>query len=808
MAKKPDLTKVKTFLFQYGEKVALGACLAVALLVLVMGLIGAAGSGSENGKPWEKALRDAANNLQGRIASAQTTEMPPEVKAQLDPALYDWKPVESNFHPSQLVALPERPDTFRRNPQILPLDAKQIQVSLVRSGAFYYDVAKGRQIWTIKGGTGGAMPGGSTPPGLTPPIAPPGGGFTPSSGMPGATGGGPQLVKAMRPERVVLVRALFPMKKQIEEYKIAFRLKSQGELFSTHKDSLPHPLGLLVWRYEVLPGGKAGPNVQIYGFDAKSGRTTIAPHVDGLLREAYYDETEINVYRHQLHPGLATPLLRLANGKYPKVELPGITAETDVAAADPEKKFPGGMTPPIVPPGAMKPPKGLPGVPTGGLPGVGGKDPRTPEGGEGGEDGRQLERKSWKSLGGTHKALIARLEGNYDPFHPLGHLPAPSDDKEKKAGLPGTTFPPSMPTMPGMPGAATPGADSFTSPFEHGLGGGATMPGGAFPGGGVPPTGIPPGTTPPTGSTPPTIKPPVVPGGGAGAAVDGEWQYDALARFVDTNVEPGKTYKYYVVVRMANPNYNRKAGDVAYQALTEVKELYSAGVWTPEISIPSEYAYYAVDQLQLDKSPTPLRGKDLPKADQTAVQVHRWFPYSQGQIGEPIGDWAIAERVLVRRGQYLAPKRRVVEVPVWNKLYDRFVIEKTSEEDGRKKPIEKKGTALNFRPVGVNPLLVDFDGGKGRTTIGNLAPILDEAAVEALILSPEGKLEVRNARRDAADEQRREHVQHARDRVHEVQSGGHDGGAHPGMPFPPGGGPGGVPKTPATRPPGGLPGVR
>src|SRR5438309_5909488 len=104
---------------------------------------------------------------------------------------------------------------------------------------------------------------------------------------------------------------------------------------------------------------------------------------------------------------------------------------------------------------------------------------------------------------------------------------------------------------------------------------------------------------------------------------------DALVRFIDVDVEVGKTYYYAFQVRMHNPNFGHK--DVAYQSLAEKKELVSEHTITPPVTITGEYAYYAVDK----RPDNPITGgsdekeakadKDRPYAKwTTTVQVHGW----------------------------------------------------------------------------------------------------------------------------------------------------------------------------------------
>ena len=65
------------------------------------------------------------------------------------------------------------------------------------------------------------------------------------------------------------------------------------------------------------------------------------------------------------------------------------------------------------------------------------------------------------------------------------------------------------------------------------------------------------------GGNNPAPMPPNRPGDNAGANTK---PYEALDRFIDVDVKPGKSYKYSIQVRIANPNY-KKTTEVAFAAL-------------------------------------------------------------------------------------------------------------------------------------------------------------------------------------------------------------------------------------------------
>src|SRR5207302_8772318 len=126
---------------------------------------------------------------------------------------------------------------------------------------------------------------------------------------------------------------------------------------------------------------------------------------------------------------------------------------------------------------------------------------------------------------------------------------------------------------------------------------------------------------------------------------------DALIRFIDVGVEPGKTYAYLFQVRMANPNFGNK--EVSSMGLARDKELLSPRCQTQPVTIPGDYYYYAVDQ-KPDPSVKIVSGSDTKNASSdptvpygkwtTAIQIHRWIPKFTDGPELAIADWAIAER--------------------------------------------------------------------------------------------------------------------------------------------------------------------
>ena len=153
-------------------------------------------------------------------------------------------------------------------------------------------------------------------------------------------------------------------------------------------------------------------------------------------------------------------------------------------------------------------------------------------------------------------------------------------------------------------------------------------------------------------------------------------EHDAIVRFVDVDVMPGKTYRYQIQVRMANPNFGKKS-DVAFQALADVKEILSPWTPTPEVKIPAEYHFNNVDQLALDKASEKIALKDQAPKDAIPMQIHRWFTIADDRHGvgynrNDIGDWGVLERSFVRRGDFIGQNNALL---LAHKLFEAHELE-------------------------------------------------------------------------------------------------------------------------------------
>ncbi len=766
MKKKFELGNVKQFLFEKGERIGLGICAGFALLLVALGIKSALGSGAPvNGKTWDVALKDEAKNLNARISIPEppVDETSPEHKDKLKKLQEDrvkfieyikWANVDPTFDPGPLFLLADRADNRRRNPTILPIDSEEktfvmkAQVDYLRAGVFSYviDPQKEKALaFANKAGGVGMLGGGGIPPGMLIPKGPGGGAGAGMAMMAGGQGAGANnLVVDLTPKRMLVISALFPMVAQIEEYRKALRYAHVAELFQK-PDDLPKPLGLNIFRCEILTGGKATEWVPVYRHDPKTDKIIFSKAIDELMREAIYDHENPAQLMQYIRTGLVTPLPLLGNAKLPKLNLNGIEV-ADLAQAD-DGEGGGALIG-----GGIKMPKKM------GPPGGIGPDMMKGEGGGAAGEQVQFEQVGWKKLG---KELSDKFKGKYFIFDPFGQFPAKAGDI--KMGMVPGMMPPGM--MPGMkpPGGEAGGEEGELRPGMK-LGG---------------------------------------PGGEGGVGMmNANLQHDALVRFIDVDLEQGKTYRYSVQVRFANPNFGAK--HVAFKALSEVKELVSPFTFSPEVKVPYDHFFYAADQKPEHEIKNGADFKPIAQTRQaidTTVQVHRWvgqFKDSKSGLEHSIADWAVAERLIVRKGDIIGRNDVYVEVPKWNRAIGAFEIGSVSR--GPLKPKDKVDKAPKVEGIPVEliadvppPLLADFAGGKKISVPIGSKFVTDDSAVDLLVLTPDNKLKIRNSRQDADPDveeakERLERYQKWRDRVQELRAPAQAEGVGPGGKGPPGGG--------------------
>jgi hypothetical protein len=281
-----------------------------------------------------------------------------------------------------------------------------------------------------------------------------------------------------------------------------------------------------------------------------------------------------------------------------------------------------------------------------------------------------------------------------------------------------------------------------------------------------------------------------------------------VLRFLDVTVQPGQTYEYQIQVRMANPNLNRPAADVAYPDLADSRVfpyLKSSQFYDVKglddkplrVKVPTDLHIYAVDEQALarkEKPPKEYKGMNAGKAHdatkQAVVQIHRWMDQYEQSIKSktdffPVGDWVVGERLFIYRGELLSPKVPT-HVPVWAPEHSAFTLAGRPPVNSRdKRPTEE---VTFFRDQSQSPLLVDFEGGTlSYQRRGAPAPKSEDGTpeegakptppseirelgttTELLFLTPEGKLVAHDSAHDENDPDRVQREKEFVERVDEA----------------------------------------
>lgn len=726
MAKKKakfDTSQITNFLIAKGEKLGLGVAGGLAVLLLLSALWTVVSTRSAHGE-----LQQAAQGLQTRLNTADPVEGDILIKnigssrgyAVVEPGpLARWRPV---FDPGAVG------ENKVSNPPVLPVAGvgkeKTFQMDLVRAPVFVHKLDEnGRSIKVLGTAKTAGGPGGSP---FAPPVAAPG---MAGAGGPGAA---PTLARYIDPTRMVVVTTTFPYKDQLDLFRKALRKDTLAQLLAD-PTAMPQFLGLNVKRCELQDDGKFSDWVDVYFPDPKTGKALARGDINDLLARAPLDMENILRLGHYMYLGLVTPLPQLATGAYPEIKLPDI---------EPLKiNVVGGMNP-------GDPAAGVPAAGDGGaaFPGVA---PGFP--GASGPMGQGAPAAATSTvislpinkLVKAQPTLAEKLEGHLDPFHPLALLP-PSKSK-KQTGYPQAGYPGSPGAGPGMAadmsGAGTGAMTNF--PFmRSNLPVGAGGPGMAAGPGAIP--GSPPG--------PDMVNPMDMGMGDTGIPGAAPPVPDKiLVRFLDVDVEPGKTYFYTIQVRVANPNFG-KADQVVFRALADIKELPAPWVTTPPISVPPEMKYYVVDQEKID--PTASRRLNVmdnrkPKDDLVAVQFHRWveqFVKAHHRDEKDCGDWVVAERLQFRRGEVMGRSEAPVLMPEWDVAKNRFELDlpKHPYKNSNGKISSEKFTMIDLLPKTPGPMVVDFKGNE-RYDDSRKDQL---TAVELLVLTADGKLVAHNSRED------------------------------------------------------------
>jgi hypothetical protein len=188
------------------------------------------------------------------------------------------------------------------------------------------------------------------------------------------------------------------------------------------------------------------------------------------------------------------------------------------------------------------------------------------------------------------------------------------------------------------------------------------------------------------------------------------------------------------------------------------------------VTVGQETFLYAANDVKPADAKEAAKLPQVKTDYQTTVQVHRWLEEAK-PVGAtdlqafPVGEWVVADRVLVNRGEYLAPKVDM-ELPTWVITEEKWGLA-TLKNSAKKKvvPMEiTSGTGLD------RTLLVDFQGGPGskhdKVTDATPNPaggpdkvafttVKDNDPLELMLLTPDGRLVVRDGKADTEDPERK-----------------------------------------------------
>jgi hypothetical protein len=294
------------------------------------------------------------------------------------------------------------------------------------------------------------------------------------------------------------------------------------------------------------------------------------------------------------------------------------------------------------------------------------------------------------------------------------------------------------------------------------------------------------------------------PAGQTEADKDGNLPEYCLVRLIDVTVKPDKTYEYRLKILMANPNYHRN--DVANPDYAREEKLEADWSQVPiRVTVEPERHYYAVDEVDVEGRRNYYKGDPfrdqyrmpINKSQQVVLQAHLWLEELKTRNDtEPtvLGEWVIAERFPVFRGEYIGRTERV-QLPVWRINKEAFEI--AADATTRK---TRPGVEVHFGAGGrldQEPLLVDFVPSEqyyerpvSRAGGPDIRRIKDQAGVEALMVAADGKLQVLDGALDLEDATRRTRLNEFQEWVKEVKLTGKKvgPGKKGGSPFEGGGG--------------------
>ncbi len=144
--KKLDMSGVKNYLFQKGERVGLGVCAVIAVLLVGVGLMKAGGSNV----PYADHFKKIREPLDRQISSTKEVATPAD--DNLPQVAQTWSPKDVDFPWTPIMTQADPSDNVRRNPVILKVldDPKHIQADVLIGGYFAHELdLKGETVWAL-----------------------------------------------------------------------------------------------------------------------------------------------------------------------------------------------------------------------------------------------------------------------------------------------------------------------------------------------------------------------------------------------------------------------------------------------------------------------------------------------------------------------------------------------------------------------------------------------------------------------------------------------------------------------------------
>ncbi|MFL5242141.1 MAG: hypothetical protein ACJ8FY_08535 [Gemmataceae bacterium] len=284
----------------------------------------------------------------------------------------------------------------------------------------------------------------------------------------------------------------------------------------------------------------------------------------------------------------------------------------------------------------------------------------------------------------------------------------------------------------------------------------------------------------------------------------------SLVRFFDFDLEPGAIYQYRFRVRVKNMNKDRT--DVAYPEIADKKVLTSPWVTVPKpVPMPDEMQYFAIDLKKVDwqyddkgekkqvANKAGIRGAadPDPRRGQAVVHIQRWLntinvsSNPKENVLETVGDWAMGERVAVYRGEYMGHTVKQ-KVAIWSPTEEDYIL----ATDPYRRGSEKTVIGVSFAPEAgfEDAILVDFQGGNieyNRVAVpatedepAKYKAVKDNAPMELLIMTPDGRLVVRDSVEDMENADAKTRYINWLERIKEVENKASKDNQGPGKPNP------------------------